>query len=134
MLRVLRISAERTNFLRIVVREDEKSGALDCCSRIECSFMLSLFLPTPAEPEEKVIFGFAEPVARARLHGSTGARAYNLVGARLLLRAVVLTVNLIFHQLWQVFVQLSRALILDGTSGQRRPFMNSGAYQPVLAG
>jgi hypothetical protein len=78
MLRVLRISAERTNFLRVVIREDETFGALDCCSHIECSFMLSLFLPTPAEPE--------------------GARAYNLVEARLLLRAVVLAVNFIFHQ------------------------------------
>ena len=64
----------------------------------------------------------------------TGARAYDLVEARLLLRAVVFAVNFIFHHLWQAFVQLSRARILDGTLRQRSPFMNSGAYQPVLAG
>jgi len=32
---------------------------------------------------------------------TTGARAYNLVEARLLLRAVVLAVNIIFHHVWQ---------------------------------
>jgi hypothetical protein len=96
--------------------------------------MLSPFVPTPVEPEEKVIFGFAERVSRARLQGSTGARAYNLIEARLLLRAVVLALNFICHHLWQACVQLSRARILDGTLGRRRPFMNSGAYQPVLVG
>ena len=69
--------------------------------------------------------------AVARIHWRI---AYNLVEARLLLRAVVLTVNLIFHQLWQACVQLSRARILDGTLGQRSPFVSSGAYQSVLVG
>ncbi len=96
--------------------------------------MLSPFVPTPVEPEEKVIFGFAERVSRARLQGSTGARAYNLVKARLLLRALVLAVNFICHHLWQACVQLSRALIPDGTFGRRSALINSGAYQLVLAG
>jgi hypothetical protein len=70
----------------------------------------------------------------AQLRGSSGARAHNLVEARLLLREVVLAVNFIFHHVWRACVQLSRARILDGTSRRRKPFMNSGAYQPVLAG
>ena len=133
MLRVLHISAEPTNFLHMVVPDDD-SPAHSIVGRVSNVLSCSRSLYTPAESEEKVIFGFAESVSLARLHGSFGARAYNLVEARLLLRAGVLAIKFIFHYLWQACVQLSRARILDGTLGQPGPFMNCDAYQTVLAG
>jgi hypothetical protein len=50
-----------------------------------------------------------------------------------MLRAVVLTVNFLFHHLWEAGVQPSRARILHGTLGRGSPVVNSAAYQAVLA-
>jgi len=61
MLRVIRISAEGTDFLRIGVTAEDGSVHFIVAPVSQCSFMLSFVKPTADEPEEKVIFGFAEP-------------------------------------------------------------------------
>jgi len=61
ILRVIRISPERTDFLRIGVRAEDGTIHSIVAPVSQCSFMLSFVTPTAAEPEEKVIFGFAEP-------------------------------------------------------------------------
>ncbi len=61
MLQAIRISPEGTDFLRIVVRDEAGTAHQIVAPVSQCSFMLSLVVPTTEEPEEKVIFGFGEP-------------------------------------------------------------------------
>lgn len=61
IVQAIRISPEGTDFLRIVVRDEGGTAHQIVAPVSQCSFMLSLVVPTTEEPEEKVIFGFGEP-------------------------------------------------------------------------
>jgi hypothetical protein len=61
ILQAVRISPEGTDFLRIVVKDEGGTAHQIVAPVSQCSFMLSLAVPTTEEPEEKVIFGFGEP-------------------------------------------------------------------------
>ena len=61
VFRAIRISAERANFLRVVVRSDDDRIHSIIAPLSQCSIMLSFVVPSKDKPEEKVILGFAEP-------------------------------------------------------------------------
>ena len=60
VMRVLRITPEGHDFLSIVVRDERGQPHTILAPVSQCSFMLSVFVPTAAEPAERVIVGFRE--------------------------------------------------------------------------
>ena len=61
MLRAIDIQPATRESFRIVVRYPDGTDHVIVAPLSQCSFMLSIVVPDPGEPEEKVILGFAQP-------------------------------------------------------------------------
>ncbi|PZR74842.1 MAG: hypothetical protein DLM73_06750 [Chthoniobacterales bacterium] len=60
VMRALRISPEGVDFLSILVKDAGGAQHQIVAPVSQCSFRLSIFVPTSEEPYEKIILGFAE--------------------------------------------------------------------------
>ena len=58
------ITPQGSDFLSILVRDGEGGEHTIVAAVSQCSFMISVFIPTAEEPAEKVILGFAETSKR----------------------------------------------------------------------
>lgn len=64
VMRAVRITPQGSDFLSILVRDGEGGEHTIVAAVSQCSFMISVFIPTAEEPAEKVILGFAETSKR----------------------------------------------------------------------
>jgi len=60
VMRAVRITPQGSDVLSILVRDGEGGEHTIVAPVSQCSFMISVFIPTAEEPAEKVILGFAE--------------------------------------------------------------------------
>ena len=60
IIRVLRVTPQGQDFLSIIVRDSAGGQHTIVAPVLQCSFMFSVFVPTAAEPAERVVLGFAE--------------------------------------------------------------------------